>query len=131
MNEKKYIDLDKAVDIGYLGDWYQSSIDTTVPPVWTDEHLEELCKDFIVIPKDTALANAEEVRHGKWIIKNNELHWQDKDHYSLFITCSECGLTRFLGTTRYKNEYNEQKFKNNNYDKYLFCNKCGAKMGKE
>lgn len=131
MSKKKYVDLDKAVDIGYLGDWYQSSIDTTVPPVWTDEHLEELCKDFIVIPKDTALANAEEVRHGKWIIKNNELHWQDKDYYSLFITCSECGLTHFLGTTRYANEYNEQKFKDNNYDKYLFCGNCGAKMDKE
>lgn len=76
-------------------------------------------------------ADVVEVRHGKWIIKNNELHWQDKDHYSLFITCSECGLTHFLGTTRYANEYNEQKFKDNNYDKYLFCGKCGAKMDKE
>lgn len=32
---------------------------------------------------------------------------------------------------RYANEYNEQKFKDNNYDKYLFCGKCGAKMDKE
>lgn len=77
------------------------------------------------------IVEAKEVRHGKWIIKNNERHWQDKDHYSLFITCSECGLTHFLGTTRYKNEYNEQKFKDNNYDKYLFCRKCGARMDKE
>ena len=75
--------------------------------------------------------DVKEVRHGKWIIKNNELHWQDKDYYSLLITCSECGLTHFLGTTRYANEYNEQKFKDNNYDKYLFCGKCGAKMDKE
>ena len=72
MSKKRYIDLDKAVDIGYLGDWYQSSIDTTVPPIWTDEHLEELCKDFIVIPKDTALADVEEVRHGKWIKREKE-----------------------------------------------------------
>ena len=60
MNEKRYIDLDKAVDIGYLGDWYQSSIDTTVPPIWTDEHLEELCNDFIIIPNNVIPATEEE-----------------------------------------------------------------------
>ena len=38
-------------DIGYLSDWYQNSIDDTRPPVWTDEHLEELLKDFILIPR--------------------------------------------------------------------------------
>lgn len=108
MSKKKYIDLDKAVDIGYLGDWYQSSIDTTVPPVWTDEHLEELCKDFIVIPKDTALANAEEVRHGKWerrIVEENGVA-------EMKSVCSECGKTN----KRYEPPY---------------CPHCGAKMDKE
>lgn len=38
-------------DIGYVSDWYQSSIDDTKPPVWTDEHIEELLKDFILIPR--------------------------------------------------------------------------------
>lgn len=32
---------------------------------------------------------------------------------------------------KYANEYDEQKFKDNNYDEYLFCRKCGAKMDKE
>lgn len=35
----------------YLGDWYQQSIDETQPPIWTDEHLDELYNDFYLIPK--------------------------------------------------------------------------------
>lgn len=45
------VDIDEAVDIGYLSDWYQCSIDDTIPPIWTDEHLEELLNDFYIIPK--------------------------------------------------------------------------------
>ena len=40
-----------AVSRGYLGDWYQQSIDETQPPIWTDEHLDELYNDFYLIPK--------------------------------------------------------------------------------
>lgn len=28
------------------------------------------------------IVDAEEVRHGKWIIKNNKIYWQDKDSSS-------------------------------------------------
>ena len=42
---------ERSVDLSYLTSWYISSIDNTVPPVWTDEHLEELLKDFYIIPK--------------------------------------------------------------------------------
>ena len=56
-----YIDADKSVGIGYLSDWYQNSIDDTKPPIWTDEHIEELTSDFIVIPKDAPTADVEEV----------------------------------------------------------------------
>lgn len=48
---KKFID-DHAIDTGYLYDWYQQSIDTTIPPVWTDEHIEEVSNDFYLIPKE-------------------------------------------------------------------------------
>lgn len=48
---KKFFD-NHAIDIGYLYDWYQSSIDETIPPVWTDEHIEELNNDFYLIPKE-------------------------------------------------------------------------------
>ena len=57
----RYIDADKSVDIGYLSDWYQNSIDDTKPPIWTDEHLEELTNDFIIIPKDAPTADVVEV----------------------------------------------------------------------
>ena len=39
------------VGVGYLQDWYQQSIDETQPPVWTDDHLNELSKDFWLLPK--------------------------------------------------------------------------------
>lgn len=48
---KKFFD-NHAIDIGHLYDWYQLSIDETVPPIWTDEHIEELNNDFYLIPKE-------------------------------------------------------------------------------
>ena len=45
--------LSKAMNEHTLIDWYISSIDETVPPIWTEEHIAELCKDFYVIPKCT------------------------------------------------------------------------------
>ena len=47
---KEYIN-EFAVSRGYLGDWYQQSIDETQPPIWTDTHLDELYEDFYLIPK--------------------------------------------------------------------------------
>lgn len=35
-----------------LIDWYISSIDETLPPIWTEKHIAELCRDFYVIPKN-------------------------------------------------------------------------------
>ena len=40
-----------AVDMSYLQNWYQDSIDETIEPIWTDKHLEELYEDFYLIPK--------------------------------------------------------------------------------
>lgn len=126
MSKKKYVDMDEILE--RLADMRG---DLSEEPQY-DEGVEDCLYEIeAMIQYNLPSVDVEEVRHGKWIIKNNEPHWQDKDHYSLFITCSECGLTHFLGTTRYANEYNEQKFKDNNYDEYLFCRKCGAKMDKE
>jgi len=47
--------IEKAVDIGYLEDWYLHSIDGTTEPIWTEKHLEELHKDFILIPKEDTI----------------------------------------------------------------------------
>ena len=40
-----------AIDMAYLQNWYQDSIDDTKEPIWTDKHLEELFNDFYLIPK--------------------------------------------------------------------------------
>lgn len=42
---------DVSVSEGYLQDWYQASVDDS-PPVWTDDHIEELYNDFYLIPKE-------------------------------------------------------------------------------
>lgn len=52
--DKKVTDFVKenAVDEGFLQDWYQSSVPEIDPPVWTDEHIEEVVGDFYLIPKE-------------------------------------------------------------------------------
>lgn len=54
MNEaiKNFIE-DKAVGEGFLQEWYQASVDETQEPVWTDEHIAEVCGDFYLIPKES------------------------------------------------------------------------------
>lgn len=42
--------LDNAVGEGYLYDWYIHSVQGGEPE-WTEEHIKELCQDFILIPK--------------------------------------------------------------------------------
>lgn len=49
----KFIDLDNSWGEGILQDWYIHSVNPDDIPQWTDEHIEELCKDFYVIPKET------------------------------------------------------------------------------
>ena len=46
----------QGVTINFLSQWYQKSVDAT-PPVWTDKHLEELTKDFILIKKNNNETN--------------------------------------------------------------------------
>ena len=42
---------ENSVSEGYLSDWYISSVDNAETPIWTDEHIEELCHDFWLVPK--------------------------------------------------------------------------------
>lgn len=51
-NEKRLVDLEKAMDKSTLYDWYVTSVKQTDTPVWTGEHIEELLNDFYIIPKD-------------------------------------------------------------------------------
>ena len=58
--ENKFINVNEAYEYHDLSCWYQNSVDET-PPIWTDEHLEELLNDFYIIPKDTPFADVVEV----------------------------------------------------------------------
>ena len=90
---KEYLCKDEAYGHHDLGCWYQSSVDDT-PPIWTDEHLEELLNDFYVIPKDTPTADVVEVRHGEWLPTRMENHecslCHDKYHFT-YPYCPSCG----------------------------------------
>ncbi len=110
MADKLYVDIDKAVGFGYLSDWYQNSIDDTISPIWTDEHLMELVNDFLVIPNDTPTADVKEVKRGHW--KVNEYPKQGKK----FITCPACDSVI---------DCNYTKIDENEFD---FCPYCGADM---
>lgn len=45
------VDSNYVIDSkGYISDWYQASVFDD-PPVWTDEHIDELYKDFLLIPR--------------------------------------------------------------------------------
>lgn len=52
-----YLSTDEAYEYNDLACWYQNSVNRTQPPIWTDEHLEELLNDFYIIPKDTPTAD--------------------------------------------------------------------------
>ena len=96
----EYIDKSKAVGEGYLQDWYISSVSEDDEPVWTEGHIEELAKDFIVIPKDTPAADVAPVVHGRW---------------ECGCQCSVCGDRHGPYNSRHRPYYN-------------FCPNCGAKM---
>lgn len=108
MADKLYVDIDKAVGLGYLSDWYQSSIDDTFAPIWTDEHLMELLNDFLVIPNDTPTADVKEVKRGRWIGEALE--------------CSVCkrNISEIYDADSYMSSGIE--------DELTFCPFCGADM---
>lgn len=98
-----YIDTDDAWGEGTLQDWYLNSIENATPPVWTEEHIAELCNDFIVIPKNAPLADARLERHGVWL----PLETTNGKYGKKVFKCSECGTFHFSSE---------------------FCPKCGALM---
>lgn len=42
---------EQSVDIGYLYEWYQDSVNPDDEPIWTKKHIEEIFHDFYLIPK--------------------------------------------------------------------------------
>lgn len=103
----EYIDKSEAVGEGYLQDWYINSVSEDAEPVWTEAHIEELAKDFIVIPKDTPTADVAPVVHGEWITIDG------------ISRCSECGYIPAYDSAIDDLFYSP------------FCPNCGAKMDED
>lgn len=122
----EYIDKSEAVGEGYLQDWYISSVSEDDEPVWTDAHIEELAKDFIVIPKDTPAADVAPVVHGHWIENSSEYYKlcyssgqtpkQTEYLTESDVACSAC-LRKFNIT--------DNSF---THECANYCPNCGAKM---
>lgn len=115
----EYIDKNEAVGEGYLQDWYISSVVGDVEPVWTEAHIEELAKDFIIIPKDTPAADVVPAAHGHWVDNPNGHDWNLGAWQ-----CSLCHCTN--NNLPYDGKMNPYMFAGSAY-----CPNCGAKMGKE
>ena len=49
------------IDKGYLMDWYINSVSGEDVPVWTEEHIDELVKDFALYPKTAKLVPIDRV----------------------------------------------------------------------
>lgn len=56
----KLVDLDNSWGESILQDWYIYSVNPDDEPQWTEAHIEELCNDFYVIPKETSIINVSE-----------------------------------------------------------------------
>ena len=106
----EYINKNESVDESYLQNWYIDSVDEAGTPHWTEEHIEELVKDFIVIPIETPSADVAPVRRGHWICIG------DIDEY--IFECSECHEIYYLNDGTPKEQ------------QYNYCPNCGAKLCK-
>ena len=105
----EYIDKSEAVGEGYLQGWYISSVSEDDEPVWTEAHIEELAKDFIIIPKGTPAADVAPVVHGRWI----RFKEPDSETGYIHMRCSVC--------TAYWSDPSHA-------DHFRYCPNCGAKM---
>ena len=101
----EYINKNESVDESYLQNWYIDSVDEAGTPHWTEEHIEELVKDFIVIPVETSATDVEPVTNAEW-----EYDGADR-------RCSNCGAI-----------VEEDEWFNHNW---YYCYHCRAKMGGE
>ena len=84
----KFIDLDDSWGEGILQDWYIHSVNPDDIPQWTDEHIEELCKDFYVIPKETTKYDID-----CDLDRLKELAEADKEGRCLVLPCKPSDVT--------------------------------------
>lgn len=50
--------MNEAIDYGTLFDWYISSVGDEAP-VWTEQHIDELFRDYILIPKNANMSGGD------------------------------------------------------------------------
>lgn len=109
-----FLDINNAWGEGTLQDWYMNSIDNTIPPIWTEEHISELCNDFYVIPREIPTADVTPVVHGYWKGYTT----------SAFYGCDDYGDPIYRDVTIYYCSLCHRK----SVVKEKFCPNCGAKM---
>lgn len=75
----------KPISYNYLQSWYQDSMDTSKEPIWTDEHLEELYKDFDLYPKSNTKENL-------FLFENSKGKLELYDGFSLVYRLADEGI---------------------------------------
>lgn len=92
--EQKKMVEELSVSAGYLTSWYISSVDAT-PPIWTDGHIEELFKDFYLIPKDSD----EKEEKVKLLFKVGDKVYNHYDRLHPAVTIERIDDTHYYGDT--------------------------------
>ncbi len=82
--ETKYFSIDSRISEATLSTWYQVSIDGSVPPVWTDKHIEALMQGYYLIPKNTKPEDRVPLQYADWLLYEGD----GKKQYM----CSNCSV---------------------------------------
>lgn len=142
----KFIDLDDSWGEGILQDWYIHSVNPDDKPQWTDEHIEELCNDFYVIPKETTKYDidcnlnrlkelSEAYKDGRCLVLpckvgTKELYIIDEYEEIYYLDADEVTIKRFpTGTIIF--EYDSYEFEYKDFGKTVFLTKEEAERALE
>lgn len=61
----RLVDINNSWGKDVLHCWYIDYVDENNKAQWTDEHIEELCNDFYVIPKNCGVVYELKISHEK------------------------------------------------------------------
>lgn len=142
----KFIDLDDSWGEGILQDWYIHSVNPDDKPQWTDEHIEELCDDFYVIPKETTKYDidcnlnrlkelSEAYKDGRCLVLpckvgTKELYIIDEYEEIYYLDADEVTIKRFpTGTIIF--EYDSYELEYKDFGKTVFLTKEEAERALE
>ena len=109
-----YIKREDAYDIATLTDWLITSVVDDEPPVWMDEHIDELMRDFLIFPKNIPAADVRPVVRGRWELTGRIVGAAE-------CACSRCGYI----------SYGNAMKPDGSIEMKNFCPNCGAMMDGE